>query len=263
MSLTLHGVRGSIPTTNFNVAKYGGNTSCFEIQTEHSQLFVDAGTGFSSVNFDNNGKKVYLFFSHLHHDHVQGLVFNPQLFGRKEEIILSSGLMSGLQLKEYLTNYFSPPFFPPNVFSQLTCFKFMDWESVRELAKPDVLLDSIHLKHPGGAVGYSFAISERKIVIALDNEFDLEQERDLIHFCEDTDILIWDGMFTETELETKKGWGHSTVEQAEYFFSKSKVKKIIICHHSPTRKDADLDIMRTNLSLPNIEFGIEKAFFNL
>ena len=95
LSLTIHGARGSIPATGKNFSKYGGNTTCIEIETENSQIFIDAGTGFSLANINEGTKTVYLLFTHLHHDHLQGLLFNSQLFLRNQEIIVSSALMSG------------------------------------------------------------------------------------------------------------------------------------------------------------------------
>ena len=87
LSLMIHGARGSMPTTGESFSKYGGNTTCFEIETEDSQIFIDAGTGFSSASINEDKKKVYLLFTHLHHDHVQGLLFNPRLFTRNQEIL--------------------------------------------------------------------------------------------------------------------------------------------------------------------------------
>ena len=116
LSLTIHGVRGSLPASGKNFSKYGGNTTCFEIETEENQIFIDAGTGFSSAKIDEGLKNVYLIFTHLHHDHLQGLLFNPQLFVRNQEIIVTSALMNGANLKQHVSEYFSPPFFPPSVF---------------------------------------------------------------------------------------------------------------------------------------------------
>ena len=263
LSLLIHGARGSVPAPGTKFSKYGGNTTCFEIETEDSQIFVDAGTGFSSANIDDDKKKVYLLFTHLHHDHLQGLLFNPSLFTRNREIIVSSALMSGDKLKQYLAEYFSPPFFPPNVFSYANCLNFVDFDHFIMQKSPDLVVKSISLKHPGGAFGYSFKIGSKKVVIALDNEFDSKMERDLIRFCQNADILLWDGMYTNDEIKTKKGWGHSTVEQAIYFTKKSKVKKTVICHHSPTRSDDDIDTMRANLSGKNVEFAKEGTRFSL
>ena len=263
LSLTVHGVRGSVPATGRNFSKYGGNTTCFEIQTEEIQIFIDAGTGFSSAKIDEGKKKVYLLFTHLHHDHLQGLLFNPQLFTRNQEITVTSAVMDGAALKQYVSEYFSPPFFPPSVFSYVSCLTFVDFEHFIKLNSLSLVVDCMSLKHPGGAIGYSFKVGSKKVVIALDNEFHSEQERHLLDFCENADILIWDGMYTDSEIENKRGWGHSTIEQAVYFTEKSHVKKTVICHHSPTRSDAEIDAMRASLSGKNIEFGIEGTRFDL
>ena len=263
LSLLIHGARGSVPATGKKFSKYGGNTTCLEIETDDSQIFVDAGTGFSSANIDEDKKKVYLLFTHLHHDHLQGLLFNPGIFARNKEIMVSSALMNGATLEQYLTEYFSPPFFPPNVFSYANCLNFVDFDDFIMQKNPKLVVKSIGLKHPGGSFGYSFKNGSKKIVIALDNEFASDQEGNLLGFCEDTDILIWDGMYTDEEITNKKGWGHSTIEQGIYFTNKSNVKKTVICHHSPTRSDDEIDTIRANLAGTNIEFGIEGTKFSL
>ena len=263
LSVTIHGVRGALPATGKNFSKYGGNTSCFEIGTEDSQIFIDAGTGFSSAKIAQGKKKVYLLFTHLHHDHLQGLLFNPQLFIREQEIIVASALMNGAKLKRHVSEYFSPPFFPPSVFSYVNCLSFVDFEHFIRDNSPDLVVDYINLKHPGGAIGYSFRSGSKKVVIAIDNEFELEQERQLLSFCENADILFWDGMYTNEEIENKKGWGHSTIEHAIYFTENSDVKKTIICHHSPTRSDVEIDAIRHSLCGKNVEFGIEGTTFSV
>ena len=155
LSLTIHGVRGSMPATGKKFSKYGGNTTCFEIETPESQIFIDAGTGFSSAKIEEDKKKVFLLFTHLHHDHLQGLLFNPQLFIRKQEITVSSALMSGRALKKYVSEYFSPPFFPPSVFSYMSCLTFVDFEQFIKIKNLGIIVECIGLKHPGGAFGYS------------------------------------------------------------------------------------------------------------
>ena len=85
----------------------------------------------------------------------------------------------------------------------------------------------------------------------------------MLGFCENADILFWDGMYTDEEIINKKGWGHSTIEQAIYFTQKSSVKKTVICHHSPTRSDAELDTIRAKVIGKNVEFGVEGTKFSL
>ena len=81
--------------------------------------------------------------------------------------------------------------------------------------------------------------------------------------CKEADLLIWDGMFTKDELQTKVGWGHSSIEQAVEFTTVSDVRKTLICHHAPDRFDTDIDAIRSNLPLKRIDFGYETMSFSV
>ena len=100
-------------------------------------------------------------------------------------------------------------------------------------------------------------------MILLDNEFQDFQRDELVEFCKGADLLIWDGMFTEDELKTKAGWGHSSIEQAVEFTEVSDVRKTLICHHAPYRFDSDIDEIRSNLALKRIDFGYETMSFSV
>ena len=56
-------------------------------------------------------------------------------------------------------------------------------------------------------------------------------------------------MFTKNELQSKAGWGHSSIEQGIDFLSNVNCGEIIISHHAPYRTDAELD--KINQSLPD------------
>ena len=257
MKFTIHGVRGSVPTPDVGFLKYGGNTSCYEIETSNTQIFCDAGTGFRSAKLLRNKKDVSVFFTHFHHDHIQGFPFNPGLFAKGRQISVSSALCDETKTRAILESYFSGCFFPVNVFSSLDHLEVQNFEEMSLSLRDEVDVQFVNLEHPGGAVGYSFVSNGKKIVILLDNEYQDCQQEELAEFCKDADLLIWDGMFTKDELKTKAGWGHSSIAQAVKFTEMSNVKKTLICHHAPYRSDSDIDELRTELSNKRIEFGYE------
>ena len=111
----------------------------------------------------------------------------------------------------------------------------------------NVAIETLKLKHPGGSHGYSLTRGNKKFVFLCDNEFTNSQSKELRDFSKNADIVIWDGMFTEEELRTKAGWGHSSIEQGVEFFSDSNCGKIIISHHAPSRTDAELDMIEKKL----------------
>ena len=54
-------------------------------------------------------------------------------------------------------------------------------------------------------------------------------------------------MFTHEEIADKKGWGHSSIEQAVDFNTGANCKKIVITHHAPSRSDKELDQIAKDL----------------
>ena len=94
-----HGVRGSIPTSGPFTAKYGGSTPCVEILTKNVQIIFDCGSGFSKVKI-NDSKPTIILLSHFHHDHLQGLPFNPTLLFFFKTIFMIPAIPSGLYFAE-------------------------------------------------------------------------------------------------------------------------------------------------------------------
>ena len=67
------GVRGSIACPGPNTVRYGGNTSCLEIQCGDRALIFDAGTGLRGLGealLSRGPVDVDLFLTHTHFDHV-------------------------------------------------------------------------------------------------------------------------------------------------------------------------------------------------
>ena len=188
-----------------------------------------------------------MFLSHFHHDHIQGLPFNPDLFDPKNEIIISSSLCDIELVKPTLQKYFSPPYFPIDVVSSLSNIKFLPFSVVQEKLERDISLDLIFLKHPGGSIGYKLIEKNSSFIYLCDNEFEEDQRRSLSNFSENADLLVWDGMFTQKEIADKKGWGHSSIEQAIDFNTGANCKKILITHHAPNRSDRELDQIAKDL----------------
>src|ERR687889_480757 len=113
MNISLRGVRGSIPTTSPNTSKYGGNTSCVEVEAEGWQLILDAGTGIQHVNQGDkkSDKRFDILLTHLHIDHIQGLGFFNPVFDPSAEVHIWGPVSNTQSLRGRLGRYFSPPLF--------------------------------------------------------------------------------------------------------------------------------------------------------
>ncbi|MFQ6039678.1 MAG: MBL fold metallo-hydrolase [Candidatus Poribacteria bacterium] len=78
MKIKFWGVRGSIPTPGRKTIKYGGDTTCIEVQVDGELIIIDAGTGIRRLGlelanrFDNLPIEAHILITHTHWDHIQG-----------------------------------------------------------------------------------------------------------------------------------------------------------------------------------------------
>ena len=248
MKLITHGCRGSIPNPSKEMLRYGGNTTCFELNMDNFQIFFDTGSGFQNAVIDNN-KQIMIFFSHFHHDHLQGLAFNKYLLKPETKTLICSALVNAEKLNKIIRGYFSGDFFPLDLFENLDNVTFSNFIEVQTMVSDQFKIEAIKLNHPGGSYGYSVTRNKKKCVFLCDNEFTTSQADELKMFIDKADVVIWDGMFTKEELRVKTGWGHSSIQQGIDFFSNLNCDKIIISHHAPYRTDAEL--AKIEQSLPS------------
>ena len=246
MKLITHGCRGSIPNPSKEMLKYGGNTTCFELNMDDFQVFFDTGSGFQNAVLDDNKQKI-IVFSHFHHDHLQGLAFNKYLITAEKKTFICSALVNAEKLNKIIRRYFSGDFFPLDLFENLDNVTFSNFTDVQTMVSGEFKIETIKLNHPGGSYGYSVTRNNKKCVFLCDNEFTTSQADELKIFAEKADVVIWDGMFTEEELRVKTGWGHSSIQQGIDFFSSLNCGEIIISHHAPYRTDAELDTIEESL----------------
>ncbi|MGB3493999.1 MAG: hypothetical protein WBA57_14815, partial [Elainellaceae cyanobacterium] len=85
------GVRGSIACPGDRTVRYGGNTSCIEMNVAGQRLIFDGGTGLRVLGqtiLREMPLNVKMFFTHSHWDHIQGFPFFVPAFvpGNRFEI---------------------------------------------------------------------------------------------------------------------------------------------------------------------------------
>ncbi|MDB2390735.1 MBL fold metallo-hydrolase [Alphaproteobacteria bacterium] len=253
MDITFFGVRGSTPVSGKEFAEFGGSTTSLEIITPHCQIIFDTGSGFCNIKLRED-VPVFIIYSHFHHDHIQGLAFNPNLFTRRQNIYVCSALTDNSRLKDILRSYFSGSYFPFDAITALNHLQFIDFARLGDMLPMGHLIESIPLNHPGGASGYRLAAGASTLCFFQDHEYEFTEQAALRDFSSHADLVVWDGMFTEAELTNKKGWGHSSIEQGIQFASDVMCKKLAIAHHAPSRTDKDLRALQT-------EYENEIVFF--
>jgi ribonuclease BN (tRNA processing enzyme) len=55
------------------------------------------------------------------------------------------------------------------------------------------------------------------------------------------DLLVHDAQYTAEELQKRRGWGHSSFDQAMQLAEMAGVKRLALTHHDPEHDDEFLD----------------------
>ena len=244
--LRFWGTRGSIATPGPETVRYGGNTTCIEIQAGNKLLIIDCGTGLRALG-QRLGKqpveRLDLFLTHTHWDHIAGIpFFVPAYLERMEVHFWAGHLCDGRVLHDVLVKQMIDPLFPVplNVFQRCHYHDYRCGDIIEPAS--GVVMRTCRLNHPNGACGYRIDYAGKSICIITDTEHP-EQGRDpvVVDFVRDADIMIYDAMFTDEEYARYTGWGHSTWEEALRIADAAGVRQAVPFHHDPNHDDRFLD----------------------
>ncbi|MBR6307932.1 MAG: MBL fold metallo-hydrolase [Lachnospiraceae bacterium] len=234
MKITVLGVRGSIPVEGQEYLKFGGSTSCILVETEKEAIFIDAGTGIINAP-DIGDKNITILLTHPHLDHLLGLPFFPYITQKNRHIDFYSKNFLGLNASEILNKLFGPPFWPCTLGDYPADLKCL--ELTLPLQIGDVSVEGIESNHPGGSTIFKLSQGGKSVVCATDYEYEEKSAARLAEFAKGTDLLFMDAQYTEEELATRKGYGHSAVSQGLKIMQESGAKNLRFVHHDPRHND--------------------------
>ncbi len=251
MKVHIGGTRGGSPVPDPAYARYGGDTTAFRVEgsSGHS-LFIDAGTGlrnFSDHLAEAHGQGgVKLLFSHFHLDHLDGASQLPRMLPSGARVHVFSGRHLAPDAAEALQNLYRPPVWP-------VCFEAMGirLQPRRFEANGRVFLrhgslsvSALPSAHPGASTVFRFADEDgTSCVIATDiewGEMGAARQAMFLDFASGTSLLLFDGEYDTDAYAARRGWGHSTREQAVAVADAIRTPLLRILHHSAHRSDADL-----------------------
>ena len=240
------GTRGSTCASGPQFVEFGGHTACVEIRCGERLFIVDAGTGIAALGAElgpTAPETIDILFSHLHLDHVGGLpFFKPALLSRTRVIRTYCGNLDGDSAMAPLERLFSPPLFPVRLGQLPAQFEHTGFKAGETLTFEDGAVVQTHsLNHPGGATGYRFSHGGRSVCYISDLEHSEPwPDPDLMAFVRNTDLMIYDGMFSENEYPNCRGWGHSTWHKGVELAQAAGVKALAIFHLYPGHDDASI-----------------------
>jgi phosphoribosyl 1,2-cyclic phosphodiesterase len=255
VKVTFWGTRGSLPSPGPETARYGGNTSCVQVQGSDGTLIVlDAGTGIRrlGMNLPDSLRQIHILLTHLHIDHTQGLGFFRPLDDPECQVhIWGPGSLTH-NLRTRLSRYLSPPLFPIHLRDLPSKVVLHDVGS-SEFSIGEFTITCAMVCHPGPTLGYRMASNGAVVSYLPDHEPALGV-KDFPETAEWTsgyalaanaDLLIHDAQYRDQEYAARVGWGHSSLHQAVAFGQLANVKQLVPFHHDPAHNDQDVDHMTT------------------
>lgn len=257
MRATFWGVRGSIATSGLAFARFGGNTTCLEIEAAGERLIIDAGTGIRGLGQKLRKESSMLgrptgatmCFTHLHWDHIQGFPFFGPAFDPATELRLFGPRGDdGSTLEEALRAQMTPPSFPIGLDAMGAHKQFYEIGDGDAFEHGGMVVRTRRLQHPQGSLGFRVEAQGRSLCFATDTEHpdDGSVDEALLDLARDVDLLIYDAQYTEAEYEgrdgpSRKGWGHSTYVAAARVARASGARRLVLTHHDPTHDDATVE----------------------
>ena len=275
------GVRGSYPMANKDYLKYGGNTSCVEVNVGGHLIIIDAGTGLielgnelmnkylaSGTNiYDRNPVEATLLLSHIHQDHIQGFPFFKPSHVQTTKLTVLGATDYNESLADELAQLLFTKSFPldlGDIAARLNIFDANETEyfvltnnevKVKRIEKNEELLpkkDEIIIScyksyaHPqDGVLVYKIAYKDKSLVYATDKESYIGGDKKLSLFARNCDLLIHDSQYTTEDYLSpylpKQGYGHSTFDMALDAKKQANAKRLAFYHFDPSYTDEKLD----------------------
>jgi ribonuclease BN (tRNA processing enzyme) len=258
VKITFWGVRGSIPMSGTQVARYGGSSACVEVSAPGTPAIIfDCGTGAKHLGRElllSGQTEITILLSHTHMDHIFGLPFFAPIQSPRCSISIAVPATGRVDARNQIGRYLNGALHPVRI-SNLGAT--VDFRAVQpnisfELGPYEVR--TMRLAHPGGSIGYRVNLGERSVCYLTDtgplaspgeglmmDEPPTLREQELIEFVSGTDLLIMDATFTQDEFLEKMTWGHCYPEYAARVGKAAQVKQLALFHHSPDASDEDLD----------------------
>lgn len=275
------GVRGSYPIAHKDYLKYGGNTSCVEVNVGGHLIILDAGTGLIELGNEllkdhiSSGTNLYdrkpieatLLLSHIHQDHIQGFTFFRPSHIPTTKLNVFGAADYNESLADELAQLLFTKSFPldlGDIAANLSIFDVSETEYIvldsngvrvqRIAAGEDLnpqgeeIIISCYKSyaHPqDGVIVYKIAYKNKSLVYASDKESYLGGDKRLSMFARNCDLLIHDSQYTTEDYlnpySPKQGYGHSTFEMALESQKQSGAKKLVFYHFDPGYNDKKLD----------------------
>jgi phosphoribosyl 1,2-cyclic phosphodiesterase len=240
------GVRGGVPTPGIETLRYGGNTSCVEIQVAGQRLIFDGGTGLRVLGqqmLQEQPVQAHLFFTHTYWDRIQGFpFFKPAFLSGNQFNIYGAIGQNGASIKQRLSDQMLRPHFPVPLQKMQAALKFHDIAPGTVLHLDDVEIETMVLHRSNNALGFRITWNGQSVVYATEAEYSQKgPDQALLYLANQADLLIYDiAQHDCLELDSRLA-GRLIWQPGIEVAVMAGVQKILLSHHDPAHEDDFLD----------------------
>ena len=250
MKLKFYGTRGSIPVCDAGFQEFGGDTTCLQITfTDTNRVaIIDAGTGVRNLGKDlrvigHKQDQIVIAFTHFHWDHIQGFPFFAPAYDPSQKLtLLTIGRgQTVTNLREIFEVQMQSQYFPVQLDHMGANFEFLQIADASKhftaVNNVETVVTALRHNHPGGAYTFRIERNGKVLVVCTDVEHEEQMDPQLVELARGADLLVHDAQFTAEELKNRRGWGHSSFDQAMQFAEMAGVKHLALTHHDPEHDD--------------------------
>ncbi len=273
MRVRIWGTRGSYPVAHANMLRYGGNTTCVEVEVEGHRIILDAGTGLRLLGEalqrnQESFRHLDLLITHTHWDHIMGFPFFAPLFDPELRLNIYGLARTQSSLRTTLVGALSDPLLPLTMDDLRAQISFFEIGAGHCFDLGPVRVRTALANHPYRALAYRLEAQDGVLTFIPDtgpfhtvlfgderiewtgqptarSQSDLRKlalmKEAILELAHNSDWLIYDAQFTDAQYARFPHWGHSSASQAREIAEEAQVRQLILFHHDPHRTDDELD----------------------
>lgn len=89
----------------------------------------------------------------------------------------------------------------------------------------------------------------RAFAYITDTEHDGDRlDENILGLIDGADLVVYDATYTEAEMETHRGWGHSSWQHGLRLMEEAAADRFVAFHHDPDHDDQRLDAIASEMA---------------